>query len=306
MVLLLRFLLLVLFAGFILDARAAVAVTPPEGLRGAQWADIQRQIEAPKYLARGSRAGYEAHNPRQGFHIQYRRDGQTLIGPRDLGLGAYHIGLKLAAIGYGDRLTSLIAPESIASQGAARVDYRWNAALREWWVNGPAGVEQTFELRTRSPGFAPGQPLMLAMTLDTDLGATLGDQGLSLSSSDRAVRIGYGKLRVWDAHGRTLPARMRLSGTRLALSIDDHQARYPVTIDPTFAQQAHLKASNTDSFDWFGYSAVAISGDTVWSGRKARTATARASVATSPTTRPMPARPMFSCARAQPGASRLI
>lgn len=207
MVLLLRFLLLVLFAGFILDARAAVAVTPPEGLRGAQWADIQRQIEAPKYLARGSRAGYEAHNPRQGFHIQYRRDGQTLIGPRDRASGAYHIGLKLAAIGYGDRLTALKSPESIASPHAARVVYRWNAALRESWVNESAGLEQSFELQTRPSGFETGEPLMLAMRLDTDLTRhALGDQALSLSSSDQSTRIGYEKLRVWDADGRTLRA----------------------------------------------------------------------------------------------------
>ncbi|MGH6819950.1 MAG: FG-GAP repeat protein, partial [Methylocella sp.] len=57
-------------------------------------------------------------------------------------------------------------------------------------------------------------------------------------------------------------ARMILRGARLALSIDDRQARYPVTIDPTFAQQAYLKASNTGPSDQFGYS-VAISGDTL-------------------------------------------
>ena len=30
----------------------------------------------------------------------------------------------------------------------------------------------------------------------------------------------------------------------------------------TWSQQAYLKASNTDAYDWFGYS-VAVSGDTV-------------------------------------------
>jgi hypothetical protein len=47
----------------------------------------------------------------------------------------------------------------------------------------------------------------------------------------------------------------------LVLSVEDRGARYPLTIDPV-AQQAYLKASNTDAGDQFGYS-VAVSGDTV-------------------------------------------
>jgi hypothetical protein len=38
--------------------------------------------------------------------------------------------------------------------------------------------------------------------------------------------------------------------------VEESGARYPLTIDP-IAQQAYLKASNTETGDWFGYS-VAI------------------------------------------------
>jgi hypothetical protein len=55
---------------------------------------------------------------------------------------------------------------------------------------------------------------------------------------------------------------MQLLANQLSLIIDDTDASYPLTIDPSFQQQAYLKASNTDGFDTFGYS-VAISGDTV-------------------------------------------
>ena len=47
----------------------------------------------------------------------------------------------------------------------------------------------------------------------------------------------------------------------VTLSVDERDARYPITIDP-IAQQAYLKASNTGGSDQFGFS-VAISGDTV-------------------------------------------
>ncbi len=44
-------------------------------------------------------------------------------------------------------------------------------------------------------------------------------------------------------------------------SYEEQGARYPITVDP-IAQQAYLKASNTDTDDLFGTS-VAVSGDTV-------------------------------------------
>lgn len=100
------------------------------------------------------------------------------------------------------------------------------------------------------------------MTLETDLAASLGDGGLSLRSTDQAVRIGYGKLKVWDADGQIISARMTLNRAGLILRMDDRRARYPLTIDPTFVQEAYLKASNTDAGDEFGYS-LAISGDTL-------------------------------------------
>ena len=53
----------------------------------------------------------------------------------------------------------------------------------------------------------------------------------------------------------------------LELMIDDADAMYPLTIDPSVTQQAYLKASNPDVLDLFGY-AVAISGDTLVVGAR--------------------------------------
>ncbi|MCB9081847.1 MAG: FG-GAP repeat protein, partial [Lewinellaceae bacterium] len=72
----------------------------------------------------------------------------------------------------------------------------------------------------------------------------------------------YDKLRVWDATGKELTARMEWTGSRLDLLIEDAAATYPLLIDPTFSQQAYLKASNTGAGDSFGWS-VAISGETI-------------------------------------------
>ena len=64
----------------------------------------------------------------------------------------------------------------------------------------------------------------------------------------------------------------------MRLIVDARGARYPVTVDP-IAQQAYVKASNTDAEDLFGRS-VAVSGDTVVVGASKRTATLPGSTAT--------------------------
>ena len=55
---------------------------------------------------------------------------------------------------------------------------------------------------------------------------------------------------------------MHLAGNTLSLLVNDQQAQYPLTIDPSFTQQDYVTASTLDNKDRFGHS-VAISGDTL-------------------------------------------
>ena len=64
--------------------------------------------------------------------------------------------------------------------------------------------------------------------------AAAGGATLTLEGLGRA--LAYGRLRVEDATGRKLPARLEvLSADRLAVSVADANASYPVRIDPTFS-----------------------------------------------------------------------
>jgi len=59
---------------------------------------------------------------------------------------------------------------------------------------------------------------------------------LVLDGSGR--KLAYNRLRVVDAQGRELPARMEVAAiNRLALVVDDATAVYPVRIDPTFSDE---------------------------------------------------------------------
>ena len=87
------------------------------------------------------------------------------------------------------------------------------------------------------------------------------------STGADAVRFGtlaYRGLAAWDAKGRTLPAHLALRNGTVTLSVDDRDARYPVTIDPFV--QAYTKlatfAGSAGTPNSFGVS-VATSNDVI-------------------------------------------
>jgi hypothetical protein len=85
---------------------------------------------------------------------------------------------------------------------------------------------------------------------------------VELLVADGTPALRYEHLMVTDASGRRLNAEMGVSTRKVWLDVEDAGAIWPVTVDPTFSQQAYLKASNTGASDLFGIS-VAVSGDPV-------------------------------------------
>ena len=235
----------------------------PQDLTASDWSEIQSQIRAHSFEARTSEDGaLVAFNPSHGWQVDFQADGQTVLSPNYAPQTDYSIALQLRAWGYGDALLPVTGPPTL-SANAQTVTYQWSSNVREWWINSARGVEQWFELS--EPPCIQRQykkPLVLSMRLNTELKSEVRDNVLHLTSTDGETHLTYDRLKVWDASGRVLPSAMVLSGDRLALQIDDTRATYPITIDPTFSQQAYLKASNTDPGDLFGLS-VAVSGDTV-------------------------------------------
>jgi RHS repeat-associated protein len=157
------------------------------------------------------------------------------------------------------------------------------------------GIEQSFRVASRAPG---GGPLVIdvpvsGLTATTQLaptgtpivgvGNTRDPAGpnatkplvprlrrynaasvagvIDLRDARGQVRATYSKLSVTDASGRTVAASMRaiLAGTIIAIDVSDSQARYPLTVDPTWSQTQELTASDGGSYNIFG-DAVAISG----------------------------------------------
>jgi len=210
--------------------------------------------DIPGYQARACESGFRAENAQQRLTADFAAQGVEIQA------GAEHWRMLLLGYGYGEALQAV--PRTAPQATSNRVEYR-RGPLTEWYVNGPAGIEQGFTFAER-PGESNAQPLTIALALPGDLTATLekGGRGLTLKGRhDRAALLRYTGLAAYDATGQELRAWLEVHGNQLLLRVDDAEAAYPVVVDP-FVQHAELTASDGAARDGFGTS-VAISGSTI-------------------------------------------
>ncbi len=231
----------------------------PTGLSDADWASIRAMYDAHQHAVVETDGGFGARNPAQAWVTTFDQRGFEV---RPDG-GGWMWGLELAGYGWGG--VQAVGEPMSASAVGGRFERRWDVVLSEWCINDGRGLEHGFTLSAR--------PVMASGVLTLDVMVRGGLRPV-VSASGRDVRfvdasgaargdasLTYNNLTVFDATGRTLDARWAAAGNHLRLTVDDLDALYPLTIDP-IAQQAYLKASNTQEGDLFGVS-IAIDGDTI-------------------------------------------
>ncbi len=237
-------------------ARAAVSQAPQMGLGTLS---LTAQGPVASALGRADRAywvrGSGARNPAQHLDLGFSAAGATVASGRG------RLRLRLSAFGRPDALRA-VAPVT-PSASANRVVYA-HAGLREWFANGPLGLEQGFDL-ARAPSGGAGR-LTLALSWAGDLRAQAN--GASVLFSGHGTSLRYTGLTATDARGRQLPASIAMREGRLVLSVNDRGARYPVHIDP-FVQVAQLTEAGAPQ-DALAYS-VAVSGTTIVAGAPSHT-----------------------------------
>ncbi len=219
-------------------------------------ASLRAAYDASRHSAIAVEGGHRARNPRQQWTTHF--DGLGFTTAPDA--GGWTWGLELLRFGAGDDLRSATKPGAVRAEGP-RVSYDWDTVLTEWYVNDRRGLEHGFTVRSR-PVSGEGA-LTLDLGIRGGLVARVSDDGRDVRFADGggAPSVNYLGLTVLDADRRPLPARFETHGAGLRLRVDDAGARYPIVIDP-IAQQAYLKASNTDASDSFAFS-IAASGNTV-------------------------------------------
>jgi hypothetical protein len=220
-----------------------------------------RGLEALPIAARGpisrllgaSTAGYaiqglRAGNPAQRFGLSFTRSGAS-IDP-----GRSKLGVSLAAYGSSDSLRSLAPARPQVSHNTVSYAY---GPLREWFANGPAGLEQGFDL-TSAPHGGAGSLTFLLRT-SGDFSARKSGAAILLSGGGKRLR--YGDLVATDARGHRLPADLSLRHGDIAIHVDARGAAYPLHIDP-LVEQVVLRQPGETPDGGFG-EAVAISGKTI-------------------------------------------
>src|SRR5271166_952157 len=199
-----------------------------------------------------SRAGsFEAANPPQQLSAEFK-PGSVRIHTGDADLG-----MSLLAYGYGDTLQSV--PGAVPHASLNRVEYR-RGSLTEWYVNGPAGLEQGFTLDA-PPAQKRTGPLTIALALSGGLAAAPQQSGgeLTLKDRNKTDRLHYAGLNSYDATGKQLRTWMEVRGGQLRLKVEDTGAVYPVVVDPWLYAKKVL-AADGQAYDYFGNS-VSVSSD---------------------------------------------
>ncbi len=210
--------------------------------------------QRPFSIRSAGQASFSARNAPQQLSASFTRSGTTIDS---LGL---RMSLRLRAIGYGSSLQPL--GEVVPRARANRVSYA-HAGVREWYVNGPLGVEQGFTVARPASAHGElgraGRQLTLAMALSSNAALSLSSDGQRLQLARGAGRLRYDGLVVTDATGRRLPSHLSLSRGELRIGIDALGARYPLRVDP-LVQLAKLTAKEQSGGSNLGQS-VAISTD---------------------------------------------
>ncbi len=192
--------------------------------------------------------------------------------------GALHVSagsdtwdMSLAGLSYGGAVQPVGAAQT--SVNGNRVDSNYGT-IDEWYVNGPGGLEQGFNVAPLPQSDASGS-LTVELALGGDLTGTVnaaGD-GLTLTRPDGSAVLGYTGLVAYDATGKTLPAwlEVRNDGGHqdLLIHVNDAGAQGLITIDP-FLQEAKLTASDGEPDNYFG-GTISISGNRMVVGAEGAT-----------------------------------
>ena len=222
----------------------------------------------------GTGSALQASNRRQRYGATFRRDGIELASDTSITV-PWRLGVSVTGYGYEGDIRALERAEPRAD--GEKVEYR-RGPLTEWYVNGPAGLEQGFELQEPRPRRA-GR-LAVAMAVRGDLDVRAQDGAASFADRSGRALVRYAGLKAWDADGRALGSGLEVLEGEIRLVVDVRAARFPVTVDPTFVHQAQFFPHGDPSeLSGTGFgSAVAIEGDTAAVGAFQEAGAAGASV----------------------------
>ncbi len=234
-----------------LTARSSRAGTMTPALRAA-YIRARQETAGPRFVVRRQAGQLTAANRGHRFDARFHGAGVRLLGR------AWTTELRLRRLGRPGAMRP--APGGAPAAEGNRVTLPHGAAVREWYLNGPLGLEHGFTVD--APPAGGGDALALELEVTGDLHPRAGDdpRSLVLATAAGEAVLAYRDLFAHDANNRALDARMELRGRRVTLIVATRGAAFPVTVDPLITTETKLPSPVVDDYakeDKFG-AAVAV------------------------------------------------
>ena len=197
----------------------------PASARGPVSASLG--ASAGGYLITPGPHGLHAANPAQQLQTSFSSSRGVLVSS-----AGTRVGLDLSAIGYGSALRPVDRVNPTAHLN--RVSYG-HGSVGEWYVNGPAGLEQGFSIPRALAG-SSSAPLTLRLALSGNAHSSLAADRQSITFSRAgSPAFRYSGLVATDATGGTLRSWLEVRPHELLLRVNAVGAHYPLRIDPFVA-----------------------------------------------------------------------
>ena len=197
-------------------------------------------LEREEYRASSTPTGLQAPNRAQNVRT-YFRSGEIEVVPRDPSTTpSWQFLWRTSGWGRTSSMQAVVQMRSPAVDGD-RVVYE-HEAFDEWYVNGPQGLEQGFDVHHHPDG---NGWLGIRGQIQATFRAEQRDDGtVDFIDANGACVLRYGSLSVRDAGGRTLPARLTTNGETVTILVNDHDAQYPLVIDPLMSSPSWTAEGN--------------------------------------------------------------
>lgn len=223
---------------------------------------LAEAVAAARYQVNAADTGASASNDANGMNMTFTQTGLQLRST--VGGRTSTSNWRMTSLGYGETQTPAGDGNWRTSENRAEL-LRKEQQVTEWFINTSDGLEHGFTLASRPEVQTRGEALRLVVSVDGDLTVKADENGqaLTLVDDEGVEALRYEKLKVWDAEGKDLTARMTTGEAgEVWFDVEDATATYPITIDPTFIQRQTIgnPGQFTNSDDRFGWD-VAISGN---------------------------------------------
>ena len=216
---------------------ASPATGPASSSQSILWADLGAKATAQNSgdgltVCAGENGTVRLHCAFQRLEGEVTGEGLWLTSTAE---GAASDRFRVVAVYVGRDGGAMVAlPErGVAGGGPGLARYVRRGLVEEYSVS-VDGVRQDFVVPEPPGGAGPLRVDLAVSGARVEAAAN----GARLVLNNSARKLAYSRLRVVDARGRELPARLEVAAaSRLAVVVEDAGAVYPVRIDPTFTDE---------------------------------------------------------------------